>query len=76
MDDFSYWLVFFTAALALNLSPGPDLMYVLSRTVAQGTRVGLASAADVSTGALIQTLKNPVERAAFAFCIYLSRGVK
>lgn len=53
MDDFSYWLVFFTAALALNLSPGPDLMYVLSRTVAQGTRVGLASAAGVSTGALV-----------------------
>jgi len=53
MDDLSYWLVFLAAALALNLSPGPDLLYVLSRTVAQGTRVGLASAAGVSTGALV-----------------------
>lgn len=53
MDDLSYWLVFLTAALALNLSPGPDLLYVLSRTVAQGTRVGLVSAAGVSTGALV-----------------------
>lgn len=49
----SYWCLFFSAALALNLAPGPDLMYVLSRTVAQGTRVGLASAAGVSTGALV-----------------------
>ncbi len=53
MNDISYWCVFFSAALALNLAPGPDLMYVLSRTVAQGTRVGLASAAGVSTGALV-----------------------
>lgn len=51
--DISYWLVFFTAALALNLAPGPDLMFVLSRTVTQGRRVGLASAAGVSTGALV-----------------------
>ncbi len=53
MSDFSYWCLFFSAALALNLAPGPDLMYVLSRTVAQGTRIGLASAAGVSTGALV-----------------------
>ncbi|MGD9947884.1 MAG: LysE family translocator, partial [Desulfobulbus sp.] len=53
MNDVSYWCVFFSAALALNLAPGPDLMYVLSRTVAQGTRIGLASAAGVSTGALV-----------------------
>ncbi|MDD2465941.1 MAG: LysE family translocator [Desulfobulbus sp.] len=53
MNDVSYWCVFFSAALALNLAPGPDLMYVLSRTVTQGTRVGLASAAGVSTGALV-----------------------
>lgn len=56
MDDVSYWCLFFSAALALNLAPGPDLMYILSRTVAQGTRVGLASAAGVSTGALVHVV--------------------
>lgn len=56
MDDVSYWCLFFSAALALNLAPGPDLMYVLSRTVAQGKRVGLASAAGVSTGALVHVV--------------------
>jgi threonine/homoserine/homoserine lactone efflux protein len=39
MTDLSYWAVFFGAALALNLSPGPDLLYVISRTIAQGTKV-------------------------------------
>nr|WP_321467324.1 hypothetical protein [uncultured Desulfobulbus sp.] len=53
MSDLSYWCVFFSAALALTLALGPDLMHVLSRTVAQVTRVGLASAAGVSTGALV-----------------------
>jgi threonine/homoserine/homoserine lactone efflux protein len=53
MQDPSYWLLFFTAALALNLSPGPDLIYILSRTIAQGRRVGLASAAGVCTGGLV-----------------------
>lgn len=53
MTDASYWIVFFTAALMLNISPGPDLIYIISRTIAHGTKVGLASAAGVCTGALV-----------------------
>lgn len=56
MIDFTYWMLFLGAALALNLSPGPDLIYVISRTVAQGTKVGLASAAGLWTGAFIHVL--------------------
>ncbi|HPI91837.1 MAG TPA: LysE family translocator [Deltaproteobacteria bacterium] len=56
MNDPTYWMVFFGAALALNLSPGPDLIYVLSKTIAQGTKVGLASAAGVWTGAFVHAL--------------------
>ena len=36
MVDPVFWLVFFSAALALNLSPGPDLLYVISRTLSGG----------------------------------------
>lgn len=54
--DLSYWLVFLSAALALNLSPGPDLIYILSRTIAQGRRIGIASALGVCTGALAHVL--------------------
>ncbi len=56
MIDIAYWLVFFSAALALNLSPGPDLIYILSRSIAHGRRVGLASAAGVCTGAFVHVL--------------------
>ena len=56
MVELTYWLVFFSAALALNLSPGPDLIYVLSRSIAHGRRVGLASAAGVWTGAFVHVL--------------------
>jgi threonine/homoserine/homoserine lactone efflux protein len=56
MTDLTYWMVFFSAALALNLSPGPDLIYVLSKTIAQGIKVGLASAAGVWTGAFVHVL--------------------
>jgi RhtB (resistance to homoserine/threonine) family protein len=53
MFDPLYWLAFFSAAVALTVSPGPDILYVLSRTVAQGKKIGLASVAGVGAGALI-----------------------
>ncbi|MEJ2631461.1 MAG: LysE family translocator [Acidihalobacter sp.] len=53
MDSASYWLMFFSAALAINISPGPDLIYVLSRTVAEGRKVGFASLLGIWTGALV-----------------------
>lgn len=56
MSDPAFWLVFFSAALALNLSPGPDLLFILSRTLAGGRRVGLASACGVCSGALVHVM--------------------
>jgi RhtB (resistance to homoserine/threonine) family protein len=56
MTNLNYWLVFFTAAVALNVSPGPDLIYILSRTIAQGPKVGLASSAGVCSGAIVHVL--------------------
>ncbi len=53
MDTISYWLVFLSAAFAINISPGPDLIYIVSRTIAQGRKIGLASSLGVCTGALV-----------------------
>ena len=53
MESASYWLVFFTAALAINISPGPDLLYILTRTIAQGRKIGIACAAGLWTGAMV-----------------------
>jgi RhtB (resistance to homoserine/threonine) family protein len=56
MIDTSYWFLFLSAALALNLSPGPDLFFVLSRTLGHGRRVGLAAVAGVCSGAMVHVL--------------------
>ena len=53
MSDFPYWLVFFSSAIAFSLSPGPDLIYAISRTVTEGIKIGLASAAGLWLGACV-----------------------
>ncbi|MDX9860365.1 MAG: LysE family translocator [Rhodospirillales bacterium] len=45
-------MVFLGASILLNLSPGPDTLYVLTRTLAQGRRIGFLSSFGVCTGAL------------------------
>lgn len=52
MSDLSFWLLFITTAFALNVAPGPDLLYILTKTIANGKRVGIASALGVCSGAL------------------------
>lgn len=50
--DYGHLLLFLSAALLLNLSPGPDLFYVTSSAVANGRRVGLAAAFGIAVGAM------------------------
>jgi len=52
MSDLSFWVLFFSAALALNIAPGPDLLYILTKTIANGRKVGVAASMGVCTGAL------------------------
>jgi threonine/homoserine/homoserine lactone efflux protein len=47
------WLQFLVSALVINLAPGPDLVFVLSRTLQYGRRFGLAASAGVCAGALV-----------------------
>jgi len=35
VESFSYWTLFFTAALVINISPGPDLLYILLKNFYQ-----------------------------------------
>ena len=53
MFDYSllHWTTFLTAAVLLNLSPGPDIAYVLGQTVRGGKRAGFAAMFGVWTGA-------------------------
>ena len=46
-------LVFMAAALALNLTPGPDMLYVTARSVSDGRSAGVVSAFGIAAGTLV-----------------------
>lgn len=56
MFDLTYWLMFLAAAFAINISPGPDMIYVLSQTVSHGRKVGFCSSFGVCSGAVVHIL--------------------
>jgi threonine/homoserine/homoserine lactone efflux protein len=41
--------------ILLKLTPGQDTFYIIGRSIAQGTRMGVASAFGISTGLLVHT---------------------
>lgn len=47
---------FVVSSILLNLTPGSDVIYVLSRSAVGGRRKGIASAFGICTGILIHTL--------------------
>ncbi|MCW1912086.1 LysE family translocator [Luteolibacter sp. GHJ8] len=48
--------VFIGACVLLNLTPGPDTLYILGRSMAQGRTAGLASVLGIATGTVVHTL--------------------
>jgi threonine/homoserine/homoserine lactone efflux protein len=56
MFSLSEFMVFSIACWALILSPGPDMIYVITRGGAQGRLAGILSAAGVIAGTLVHTL--------------------
>ncbi len=47
-----HWLTFLVAATLLNLSPGPDIAFILGKTAQGGRRVGMAAMLGVWAGTL------------------------
>jgi threonine/homoserine/homoserine lactone efflux protein len=48
-------LTFVAAGLLLNVAPGPDLLYIIARSLNQGRRAGVVSALGISAGCLVHT---------------------
>lgn len=46
-------LSFLLASIALTLSPGPDILYVLTQSISNGKKFGIATAAGLVTGILV-----------------------
>jgi RhtB (resistance to homoserine/threonine) family protein len=49
-----YWLFVITGVL-LNLAPGQDTFYIVGRSLAQGTRIGVVSALGINAGSVVHT---------------------
>lgn len=48
--------LFIVASITLIISPGPDLIYVLTRSISGGKLSGIVSAAGVTSGILVHTM--------------------
>ena len=47
--------LFLAAGVLLNLTPGPDTVYILGRSIAQGRQAGIASALGICVGSIFHT---------------------
>jgi threonine/homoserine/homoserine lactone efflux protein len=55
MFELDSLVLFVIAGLVLNLTPGPDLLYITARSLGQGARAGAASALGIAAGCLVHT---------------------
>ena len=51
-----HWTTFFSAAVLLNLSPGPDMAFILGQTASNGRQGGFAAMFGVWSGAFIHVV--------------------
>src|SRR5688500_7981874 len=56
MPAWSTLALFFTAALALLLIPGPAVLYIVTRSAHQGRPAGLVSALGVGAGSMVHVI--------------------
>ncbi len=63
------YLGFIAAGIILNLTPGADTMYILTRSISQGRKAGIYSVLGISTGCLIHTIL-----ASFGLSIILAKS--
>lgn len=50
------YLGFVIACIALNITPGADTLYILTRSISQGKTAGIYSVLGISTGGVVHTL--------------------
>lgn len=57
--------LFLGAGILLNLTPGPDTVYILGRSIAHGRRAGVASAFGICVGSVFHTCAAALGLSAF-----------
>jgi threonine/homoserine/homoserine lactone efflux protein len=56
MIETQTYLLFMAAVVVLVLAPGPDMLYMLTRTIVQGRRAGVLAAVGINAGAYVHVL--------------------
>ncbi len=54
--EWSSFALFFAASWILIITPGPDMIYVITKGVAQGRKAGMISAIGITLGILVHTV--------------------
>src|SRR6187402_121503 len=53
MPDFRHLLLFVAAGLLLNLTPGPDVLYIVSNSLRSGARAGVVAGLGITAGCFV-----------------------
>ena len=56
MPDSAHWFLFLSASLVLCVTPGPSIMYVVSRALVLGWRAAVLSSVGLALGDLLQVI--------------------
>ena len=70
MSGIIHYETFVLSSILLNITPGSDTLFILSRSVAQGKKAGVASVLGIGTGCLLHTAF-----AAFGLSLVIARSI-
>lgn len=70
MTGILHYETFILAGLLLNITPGNDTIFILSRSMAQGKKAGFMSVLGIATGSLIHTML-----AAFGLSMIIAKSI-
>lgn len=60
MSDLQHFLLFALAALMLNITPGNDMIFVISRSLSYGTKAGIYAALGIGLGCFVHIFASVV----------------
>lgn len=70
MDGIENYLGFLLAGIIMNLTPGADSIYIITRSIAQGKKAGIYSVLGIGSGAIIHIIL-----AAFGLSVLLTKSI-
>lgn len=56
MIEWHQLFIFIVAGIALNLTPGPDMLFTIARSIGQGRTAGIISALGIGSGAIVHII--------------------